>query len=160
MRVFDASSIIHAWDNYPVKQFPGLWNWMAEQMSDKNIVIPRVAFDEITNKTAECTDWLKSARVEKLEVNNAIAQEALRIRGLLGISGDAYHPKGVGENDIFIIAIASIHQAVLISNEGRQQRLPDIPKKRKIPAVCTMNEVAIPCISFLEFIRQSKVVFG
>lgn len=160
MRVFDASSIIHAWDNYPVAQFPGLWNWMAEQMADKNIVIPRVAFDEITNKTAECSDWLKSARIEKLEVNNAIVQEALRIRNLLGISGDAYHPKGVGENDILIIATACIHQTILVSDEGWQPILPDIPQKRKIPAVCSMSEVAIPCINFLEFIRQSKVVFG
>jgi predicted nucleic acid-binding protein len=159
MQVFDASSIIHAWDNYPAEQFPGLWNWMANQMADKKIVIPRVAFDEVTYKAPECSAWLKNTAIERIAMNNRIVHEALRIKSLLGISGDAYHPKGVDENDIFIIATASIHQAVLISNEGRQQK-PDIPQKRKIPAVCTMNEVTIPCINFIEFIRQSKVVFG
>jgi len=101
MKVFDASSIIHAWDNYPAEQFPGLWSWMASQMADRNIVIPRVAFDEVKHKAAECSTWLKEAKIELLEVNNVIVQEALRIRFLLGISGDAYHAKGVDENDIF-----------------------------------------------------------
>jgi hypothetical protein len=44
MRVFDASSMIYAWDNYPERQFPGLWDWMAKQVEEENIVLPSVAF--------------------------------------------------------------------------------------------------------------------
>jgi predicted nucleic acid-binding protein len=159
MKLLDASSIIHAWDNYPAEQFPGLWNWMASQIAEKHIIISRVAFEEVTHKAPECAEWLKSAAIEMIAVNNAIILEALRIKSLLDISGDAYHVKGVDENDIFIIATASVLGISLISDEGRQ-KLPDIPKKRKIPAVCAMAEVAVPCINFLEFIRQSKVVFS
>ena len=47
MKVFDASSIIHAWDDYPFEQFPPLWDWMSEQIDAGEIVIPRVALDEV-----------------------------------------------------------------------------------------------------------------
>lgn len=158
MQVFDASSMIYAWDNYPVRQFPGLWEWMERQIEDKNLVMPSVALEEVACKTPDCGEWLKDRNLEQLEISNAIVQEALRIKGLLGIVGDSYHAKGVGENDILIIASARIHGGVLVSNEGRQ-KLPDIPAKRKIPAVCAMPGVSVPCINFIEFIKQSNEVF-
>ena len=83
----------------------------------------------------------------------------MRIKGLLDIAGDAYHSKGVDENDILIIAAARVHRGELVSNEARQQ-LPDIAKKRKIPAVCDMPEVAVPCINFIEYIKRTDEVFG
>lgn len=83
----------------------------------------------------------------------------MSIHDLMGIVGDAYHAKGVGENDILIIATARAHRAELVSNEGRQS-LDILPAKRKIPAVCAMPEVAVPCINFMEFIKRSDVVFG
>jgi Domain of unknown function (DUF4411) len=42
MQVFDASSMIYAWDNYPMRQFPGLWEWMATQIEEKKLVMPSV----------------------------------------------------------------------------------------------------------------------
>lgn len=158
MQVFDASSMIYAWDNYPIRQFPGLWQWMARQIEDKNLVMPSVAFEEVANKTPDCGEWLKDKDLEQLEISNAILKEAMRIKGLLGIVGDNYHAKGVGENDILIIASARIHRGELVSNEGRQ-KLPDIPAKRKIPAVCAMPEVSVTCINFIEFIKKSDEVF-
>jgi len=160
MLIVDASSIIYAWDNYPIRQFPGLWGWMAEQFADKHLVMPRVAYDEVDNKAPECAAWLKDANTELFEITNAIVQEALKIKNLLGISSDRFHSKGVGENDIFIIATASVNTVGLVSDEGRQQKLPDIPAKRKIPAVCSMDEVGVPCMNFIEFIKRSGVVFG
>ncbi len=160
MQVFDASSIIHAWDNYPIRQFPGLWEWMAEQICEKQIVMPSVAFDEVDNKTPECAAWLKDNKIEQLSVTNAIIQKALVIKNLLGIVGDIYHPNGVGENDILIIATACVNNLGLVSDEGWQPKPPVIPKKSKIPLVCTMDVVAVTCINFIEFIKRSDVVFG
>jgi hypothetical protein len=58
MPVFDASSMIYAWDNYPIKQFPPLWNWIARQIERKILVMPRVAFDEVAGKAPDCGEHL------------------------------------------------------------------------------------------------------
>lgn len=159
MQVFDASSMIYAWDNYPERQFPGLWEWMANQIEEKKLVMPRVAFDEVAHKTPDCGQWLKDHNIDLLEISNAILQDAMRIKSLLGVVDDNYHPKGVGENDLLIIASARKHAADLVSDEERQPTPPQEPKKRKIPAVCAMNEVAVVCVNFIEYIKQSDVVF-
>jgi len=158
MRVFDASSMIYAWDNYPFQQFPGLWEWMADQIEQGKLTMPSVALEEVAHKAPECAEWLKNRDLSVLDITNAILQNAMRIKGLLGIVGDRYHPKGVDENDLLIIATAAAHNAELVSDESKQ-KLPDLPSKRKIPAVCSMKEVAVSCISYLEYIKESGQVF-
>jgi hypothetical protein len=150
MQVFDASSMIYAWDNYPIRQFPGLWQWMATQIEEQRLVMPSVAFEEVANKTPECAGWLKDNDIKLFEINNAVLHEAMRIKKLLGI---------VGENDLLIIATARVHKAELVSDEKRQTALPKEPTKRKIPAVCAMKEVNVLCMNFIEFIKRSDEIF-
>jgi len=158
MRVFDASSMIYAWDNYPIGQFPPLWDWMASQIEAKQLVMPSVAFEEVQHKTPDCGEWLKENNLEQLAISNAILQEAKRIKGLLGIANDKY-TTGVGENDILIIAAARLHGAELVSDEAKQPNLPKILSNRKIPAVCVMPTVSVTCINFLEYIKRSEEIF-
>jgi len=66
MQVFDASSMIYAWDNYPVKQFPALWKWIAGQIEQKLLVMPRVAFEEVAGKTPDCR-YMNEEAVENAE---------------------------------------------------------------------------------------------
>ena len=159
MQAFDASSMVYAWDNYPIRQFPGLWEWISEQIAKRILVIPDVALEEVSKEAPECGQWLKESNIKLLDVNNAIVQDAMRIKVLLGIVGDRYPPKGVGENDILIIAASRAHGAELISDEGKQNQLPDKMAKRKIPAVCDMAEVSVPCINFVEYIKRSDAIF-
>lgn len=159
MQVFDASSMIYAWDNYPVSQFPGLWKWMATEIADRRLVMPSVAFKQVEDNAPDCGKWLKDKNLKQLATSNAISQDAMRIKGLLGIVGDNYHPKGVDENDILIIATAHADKAELVSDEERQTNLPQVPSKRKIPAVCDMAGVSVPCINFIEYIKRSEAVF-
>jgi len=160
MRVFDASSMIYAWDNYPIDQFPSLWEWMASQIEKQELVMSSVAFDEVNHKTPDCGQWLKNNNLEQLEISNVILQEAKRIKGLLGIVDDNYHAKGVGENDILIIATTHLYGYELVSDEERQPTQPHVPSKRKIPAVCALPTVSVSCINFIEFIKASGAVFG
>lgn len=159
MQVLDTSSIIYAWDNYPINQFPGLWEWIADQIGEKFLTISDVAFEETFAKEPSCATWLKECEIEKLKITNDILDEAMRIKALLGIESDQYHPKGVGENDIFIIATASIYGVGLISDESKQQQELNNLSKSKIPKICKMEEVDIHCESFLELIKGSGAVF-
>lgn len=159
MRVFDASSMIYAWDNYPVGQFPGLWEWMANQIESQELVMSSVAFEEVEHKVPDCSEWLKENNLELLPVSGAILQSAMQIKESLGISGDSYHAKGVDENDLLIIATTRAKGAELVSDEAKQPGLPQIPSRRKIPAVCAMPSVGVSCINFIEYIKASEAVF-
>lgn len=160
MRVFDASSIIHAWDNYPIENFPPLWGWMAGKVAAGEFSIPQVALDEVKGKSPDCGEWLRDQGTTVLPLTNDVLQQAVAIKHILGIVEDDYHPKGVGENDIFIIATAKVAGTTLVSDERRQFRLPDVMAKCKIPAVCDLDGVKVECIQFIELIKASGAVFG
>jgi hypothetical protein len=160
MLTFDASSMIYAWDNYPREQFPSLWNWMASQMTEGVFVMAQVAFEEVQNKAPDCAKLLKNSSITRIRIDNDIVQESSRIKNLLGITDDDYHAKGVGENDILIIAAAKIRELELVSDEGKQTKQPQENRKLKIPGVCNLPDVGVPCMSFIELIRRSGESFG
>lgn len=160
MLVFDASSVIYAWDNYPLRKFPPLWNWMASQVEDAEFVVPKVAFEEVRLKAPECAKWFADKGIRRIDVSNEIAQDAIRIKGVLGIVDDKHHVNGVDENDVLIIATTRCLQCELVSNEARQPLLPQWKARFKIPAVCDLDDVGVVCLSFLDLINRSDVVFG
>jgi hypothetical protein len=82
----------------------------------------------------------------------------MRIKNLLGIVGDKYGG-GVGENDLFIIATAWTHRAEVVTDEKWQPALPAKLENYKIPAVCDMQEVTVPWINFINYIKRSEAVF-
>lgn len=159
MYVFDTSSALHAWDTYPLEQFPPMWDWFKNAFLQGTFLLPENAFEEISHKSPEFQQWFKEQGISSVPLTDEILMLALRIKNTLDISEDAYHSKGVDENDLFIISTAKVFEATLVSNEGRQFNLPDIKSKYKIPTVCSLPEVAIPCINFIELVKASKEVF-
>jgi len=159
VHTLDASSILHAWDNYPLTQFPGLWDWLAAEIQAQRLSIAVVGLDEVGHKSPDCVTWLKSQNIRRLAMSNDVIQAAMDIKQHVGIQNDQYHPKGVDENDILIIATAQYHGATLITNEARQSSSLKEPTRRKIPAVCDLPGVAVAHKNFLDYILQSQQVF-
>lgn len=159
MRVLDASAIIYAWDNYPRAQFPGLWGWLANELKKHELAISAVALEEVAQMAPDCATWLKNAEVLRLPISDAVVMTAMAIKSAIGVVNDQYHPKGVDENDLFIIASAKVHGAELISNEARQFGAQVETRKYKIPAVCDMPSVGVTTLNFLEYIQKSQQVF-
>ena len=156
--VFDASSIIYAWDEYPIQQFPRLWKWLAEQVEKQEIIFSILAWRETGHKYPDCAKYLTPCQPVLVTPDNAISSKALEIQQSLGIVDDRYGG-GVSENDIFIIATAWVRNLPLVNNEAIQQELPTNLKKYKIPAVCAMNDVQVKSFNFRAYFVQSGQVF-
>ena len=124
MQAFDASSMVYAWDNYPIDQIPGLWSWMEREIKAQEFVISQVAFEEVGHKLPECLDWLKNASIARLAIENEMLNEAIRMKALLGIEDEKYAATGVDENDLLIIACARVAGCRLISEEAVQNKRP------------------------------------
>lgn len=159
MHTLDASSILHAWDNYPFTQFPSLWDWLAGEIQAQRLSIPAVALEEVGHKSPDCATWLKNQSIRSLPMSNAVVQAAKQIKDDVGIQNDKYHPKGVDEKDILIIASARYHGTTLVTDEKRQFGKQNEPTKRKIPAVCDLPSVQVAHLNFLDYLRQSQQVF-
>lgn len=159
MQIFDASSMIYAWDNYPLGQFPKVWNWIAKEISKNRFCISAIAFDEVNQKTSGCGKWLRESEIQRVAVTNEILQESLRIKDHLGIKNDQFHSSGVGENDILIISTAKIEGIDLICDERRQPIKPKLIAKYRMPAVCSLATVMVECHNFLEVLKMSDETF-
>lgn len=159
MRAFDASSIIHAWDNYPNDQFVGLWDWLGTQLDGKKIRIPSVAYEEIERRSPDCHKWLSASGHKTLPLSSKVLAQAKSIKEVLGIVEEQYFSLGVSENDLYIIATAKVQGCILVSDEAAQPTLPKMMARYKIPAVCALDEVGVDCQSFLRFIKQSGQKF-
>jgi predicted nucleic acid-binding protein len=155
MYSFDASSMIYAWDNYPPSNshFDSLWEWISEQIENKKIVMSKVAFEEVCHKIPECGEWLKNYNIEIYPLTASALITAQQIKVSLGIIENKYGG-GVGENDLYIIAMAKELQTTLVSNENRQFPLPKHKHNYKIPAVCKLSGVDIKCISFIDLLKM------
>ena len=154
---FDASSIIHAWDNYPPKNqhFDALWEWIAEEIIKKKFCISKIALDEVGHKIPECGVWLRDNGIKIYPLTPSILSRASQIKALLGIKEEQYG-KGVGENDLFIIATSKEIGAILVSEESRQNILPSVKSSYKIPAVCGLTAVNVDCICFVDLLKEEN----
>ena len=154
MYILDASSIIHAWDTYPLFHFPPVWDWVEENIRAGEFSISSTALNEVKNSAPDCANWLTERSIFVCELDSNVLESAIRIQTALEIDEFRDYPKGVGENDLYIIATAKKLGFTLVSNESKQPKRPSSLQNYKIPAVCELPSVKVKCISFLDLIIE------
>ena len=79
MHMFDASAMIHGWDNYPKDQFQGLWTWLETQVSARLATLSDTAYGEVGQISPDCAKWLKDNGLEVVRSGPAVLTEATGI---------------------------------------------------------------------------------
>lgn len=168
---FDASAIIDLWDNYPIQSphFGSIWEWLSMQIEKGNFVISDVAIEEVRRKVLydgiqkavpNSTGFI--AILNKITVLKKVPADlmfAQKIKTLLKIEEDNYHAKGIGENDLLIIANAKRNNSILVTNEERQGDATKIKVKAKykIPATCNLVGVNVENINLAELLHLDSL---
>ena len=155
----DASAFIAAWNvSHPIDVFPSLWSQLANRRDDMVLIEP--IFDEIDpisqqdkSKTEkEKTDkyplhmWINS-QFKSIPVD-FIEDRALELERKYQIKNSS---KGVGKNDLKLIAYAKLYRKTVVTEEGKQHGKPKEKYNSKIPLVC--KEQGVECINFVEMLK-------
>jgi hypothetical protein len=143
----DTSAWLDGWArDYPAEVFPSLWEKLSECIDCGTVRCSEEVYVELEKKDDGLHDWLKKRKEVIIHINEDIQ----RIVSVLLTD----HPRLVdthrqrSQADPFVIATAEHLKAIVVTGEKPRGKL-DIPK---IPDVCQHRN--IPCISFLEMLRE------
>lgn len=156
---FDASSIIHAWDTYPIDSvhFDSFWDSFKKKLNTRIFLVSETAAEEVERKAPDCYNELKT-HLSPIPLTAQITDYATYIQhDLLEIEDEAWG-RGVGEKDLLIIATAIMdpNSKTLVSEE-KQPTLSGEKKNYKIPAVCDLLGSPLDCCNILTLINEDKI---
>lgn len=144
----DSSALIDGLERYyPEQQFPALWVRVDELIAAGRFVISDEVHDELQRKDEVARGWCerrKDAIVVPTDGEVVVAVRAvLRDHPLL-----VKAMKGRNRADPFVIAVASVRGAVVVTGEGSD----GTASRPKIPYVC--GEMGIECCRFLDLSKH------
>ncbi len=148
----DANVFITPWNtDYPMDIFPSLWEALAQHK--ENIVLIKPIYDEIdpltTGKRGKLRQWLLKNKFMPIPVDENIQDISIKFENEYQINEKS---RGVGKNDLMLIAYAHKEEGTVVTFETKQAQAPDKKKNYKIPLVCKEKDTA--CITFVEMLRK------
>ena len=154
----DADAFMTPWKAiYPIEIFPTLWSEVASRKD--RIVFLKPIYNEIEPGGGGLKDWLESNHFSPTDANStdvSMLSVDLEREYRAGASSQVSQPsKGVSVNDLRLIAYAKVHEKTVVTLEARQTELPKEKRKYRIPAVC--EEKGVPCINFVEMLRELRI---
>ena len=145
--------------SYPIKNFPSLWKKLAQHQAD--IILIQPIYDEIEPYSQEdkklsklkkqakypLRTWLSTNKFSETSIDDEINQLSLDMEYAYQVKEES---KGVGKNDLLLIAYAKIMDKTVVTFEAIQNQEPDKIYNSKIPLVC--QEKQVKCINFVEMV--------
>ena len=140
--------------HYPQASFPTLWGQIETLVQEGRLLASEEVFEDIRRHDDQLKAWL-DARESQMVVatDNQIASKVSEILGK--------HPrivanmKGRNRSDPFVIAVAAIRGATVVTGEGSDGNA----NKPKIPFICSELAPIVPCMRFLEIVTAEGWVF-
>ena len=143
----DTSALIDGLERYyPEEHFPALWERVDELVAAGRFFISEEVWEEVKQKDERAQEWVQPRLAELVvRTDQAVVtatQQVLRGHELL-----VKNMKGRNRADPFVIAVAQIRGAIVVTGEGSD----GTANRPKIPYVC--NRLGLTCIRFLDVVR-------
>ena len=143
----DTSALIDGLERYyPEEHFPALWERVDELAAAGRFFISEEVWEEVKQKDERAQEWVQPRLAELVvRTDQAVVtatQQVLRGHELL-----VKNMKGRNRADPFVIAVAQIRGAIVVTGEGSD----GTANRPKIPYVC--NRLGLTCIRFLDVVR-------
>jgi hypothetical protein len=148
---FDTSAFIEAWiRHYPYDVFPVVWEHLDGLIQNNHLK----ASDEVSRELEEHGDelwaWVKRRKKRLfIPLESAIQRRATRI--LQQFPGLAKNDRTRRDADPFVIALAGVHDLIVVTYENSK------PSNPRMPDVC--QRLDIPCITLVELFRRENWSF-
>jgi hypothetical protein len=144
----DTSALLDGLERYyPQVSFPALWSKVDDLIAGRRFLISEEVWEEARAHDAAAKTWCDGHGKASIVVptDAVIAKEVQEI--LTAFPKLVANLKGRNRADAFVIAVAKIKGAVVVTGEG-----PDGNDNRpKIPYIC--QQLRISCVRFLDIVR-------
>ena len=140
---------------YPVDVFPGLVTKMNHLIENQRILVPALVQEELQKVgTPDLVKWISHHKKIIVQTKDILGH-ALKIQnqfpGLLD-------PKAEYEEaDAYVIALAQMHNGVVVTQETSAAEKKNPKRTHYIPDVC--RELGVTCISILGLMRREGWAF-
>ena len=150
----DTSALLDGLERYyPEASFPALWGKVDGLVASGRFLLSDEVWDEARVHDAAAKNWCDTRGKGSMVVptDAIITKEVQEI--LLGFPKLVANMKGRNRADAFVIAVAKVRGAVVVTGEG-----PDGTEGRpKIPYIC--QRLKIRCVRFLDVVRLEGWTF-
>ena len=147
----DSDVLIQAWRDYPIDNFPSVWNSL-ESMAERGIIgVSELILDELKRGGDDLYKWAKDLQ------STIVIPTTAEIESEVAYLVNEYSNFGIitGKNmgDPFVVALARANNCSVVTNEKRSGNL----NGPKIPDICLSENIT--WVRFVDIIKEQGLVF-